>query len=387
MRTVLINHLLEPPGRVTGITRFLFALLPALLGLTDDQYVLVTCWSEADLPQALLHPRLRVITRRFWKSTALNVLMQNATLPGLMRQTGASIEFNGNPIGGWIGSWPRILTVHDLYLKTLPKAYPLRHRLVWDLVFPLAARSARHIVVPSSSTKEDLIRAHAQTAGKIEIIPEAPAFTTSAAIASAPIAGRYGLMVGNLSPNKNPSVVIEALALLAARGLRAPLLHIGRDEHDLLRTAVARHPEIASVTSIHGVDDEMLRAAYAHAGFFINSSLHEGFCLPVVEAQSLGAPVIASNRSALPEVAGDGALFIDPTSPTEIADAIALIWTDAAAEADLRRRSRQNAERFSWERAAEMLANLFDEATPRKKSPRLISPDLFSAETKESLHA
>ena len=172
MRRVLINHLLEPPGRVTGITRFMFALLSALLDVTQDSYVLLTCWSEQDLPDALLHPRLSIITAPFWKSTAVNAFLQNFVVRDAMRRTGADIELNVNPLGAWVKAWPRIITVHDLYLETMPEAYRRRHRLVWNTLFPLATRGADHIIVPSTSTKLDVVRGRSHLSDRIAVVPE-----------------------------------------------------------------------------------------------------------------------------------------------------------------------------------------------------------------------
>lgn len=389
MRTILINHLLEPPGRVTGITRFLFALIAALLTTTEDSYVLLTCWAEGDLPPALFHPRLRILSERYRKSTAINALMQNFVVARAMRDTGAALEFNGNPLGAWMGSWPRVIVVHDLYMETMPEAYARRHRITWKTLFPLVAQNASRIVVPSSSTRDDLLRSHPAHAAKVEIIPEAPAFAEDVGVGRAPMNGRYGLLVGNMSPNKNPAPIVGALARLADHGHRIPMLHVGRDELGLLSAISARHPQIAPITSIAGVDDGTLKAAYANAAFFINSSLHEGFCLPIVEAQSFGAPVIASNRSAVPEVAGDGALLVDPTSVDQIADAIARVWTDAAFAEELGRSGRRNADQYSWERTARMTSRLFDQVTSAFASVRreVELPPFVAANMKESPHA
>ncbi len=363
MRTILVNHLLEPPGRVTGITRFLFALLGAMLNVTEDSYVLLTCWEESQLPTALLHSRLRVVTRPFWKSMMPNVTAQNFTLARLMRECGATVEFNANPVGAWSRAWPRVITVHDLYLELMPDAYARRHRFAWNSAFPLALWGASRVITPSGSTRDDLLRGHPASEGKVDVVPEAPAFDSDATTGVAPIAGPYGLIVGNISPNKNAGVVVDALAALSERGFDIPLLHIGRDEGDVLGAAQIRRPLRVPIVSMHGVDDAALRAAYSHARFFLNTSLHEGFCLPVVEAQACGAPVIVSNRSALPEVAGDGAVLVDPTSPTEIADAIARVWSNHDFAVELRKRGDANVGRFSWSRTAGMVSDVLDRAT------------------------
>jgi glycosyltransferase involved in cell wall biosynthesis len=356
---IVINHLLEPPEHVTGITRFLFALLPHLIELTNTNIILLTCWPEASLPAALLASRLMVKSFPFHKSMAINILRQRAVLAQAMHRPGGAIEFNTNPIGAVSGDWPRVVTVHDLYLDLMPDEYPLRHRLAWKALLPLSLNRADGIVVPSRSTRDDLVKFYPKpSAGKIFIVPEAPAFDQLAAAGAAPLTGRYGLMVGNISPNKNALVVVEALTQLAARGVHVPLLHIGRDEGGHLARALSSAKIDLPIISRAGVPDDVLRAAYKHAAFFLNTSLHEGFCLPVVEAQAMGTPVIAGNRSALPEVAGDGALFIDPQSATDVAAAIERVWTDKQFAKLLADRGTHNVARYSWVSTARQLGEI-----------------------------
>ena len=358
MPTIVVNHMLEPPGRVTGITRFLFSMLQGLLDNSANCIVLVTSWQAEDLPPQLSQSRLIVVNVAHHAKLSINVAMQGPVLSRLMRTYAPAVEFNANPLGYFAGTWPRIITVHDLYLKLMPEAYPRRHRLTWEVLFPLSARSASAIVVPSESTRQDLGRYHPSAFDKVVVVPEAPAFDMSSPLTKPPIEGRYGLIVGNLSPNKNATVVVEALAHLEREGLTVPLVHIGRDEHGILadaqRAAGLKYP----VLTMPGVSDGALRASYANAAFFLNTSLHEGFCLPIVEAQFCGTPVIASNRSALPEVAGDGAILVDPTSAQSVAAAIKTLWTDPEAAQTVSRRGSANVARFSWDKAAVQLLDV-----------------------------
>src|SRR5215469_8023499 len=133
-RLILINHLLEPPGRVTGITRFLFALLSELVRRPCFRYALATTWRAADLPPALQHENLTVITRPFHRSTLHNIATQMRQVAILMRELGAAAEFNGNPLGCFRPGWPRIVTVHDLYFDVMAQNYPFRHRLWWRIL-------------------------------------------------------------------------------------------------------------------------------------------------------------------------------------------------------------------------------------------------------------
>ena len=126
------------------------------------------------------------------------------------------------------------------------------------------------------------------------------------------------LYVGNVSPNKNVAVLVEALKLLQADG-RAPIVyHVGRDSAGLLAEAEQRFGGNI-VRKAGTLSDAELVSAYRGAACFINTSLNEGFCLPVVEAQSLGVPVICADIPVLREVAGEGAMFFAPDDASALA--------------------------------------------------------------------
>lgn len=367
MRRILINHLLEPPNRVTGITRFLFAMLNGLLNVSDDQYILATCWPREALPAPLKNSRLIVETCTFYRSNTINVMMQHLTLPAIARRHGIEIEFNSNPIGNFGVAWPRVMTVHDLYLNLLPEEYSRKAVLVGTNLMKRATRGAEGILVPSESTRRDLGQFYPDLAGRSFVVHEAPANFESLEAFSPATTSRYGLIVGNLSPNKNVGMLIDALVLLRAQGLTIPFLHIGRDENGLIAQHSARVQIENLITSRQGVSDAELAYHYKNAAFFAATSLHEGFCLPLIEAQACGTPVIASNCSALPEVAGDGALFVNPRSPADIANAMRRVWEDQSLAAELSQRALINAKRFSWEKAARALRGQLEDILARTR--------------------
>jgi glycosyltransferase involved in cell wall biosynthesis len=98
---------------------------------------------------------------------------------------------------------------------------------------------------------------------------------------------------------------------------------------------------------------------YSHADLFVFPSLYEGFGMPVVEAMACGAPVVTSNRSSLPEVAGDAALLVNPESDEELAEAMARILRDASLRESLRRKGFERAKQFTWERAARQTLEVY----------------------------
>jgi glycosyltransferase involved in cell wall biosynthesis len=360
-RLILVNHLLEPPGRVTGITRFLFALLNELIRRPLLRYALVTTWKANELPVALQHENLSVITLPNHRSTPRNIAAQMTQIRRLMRELGAALEFNSNPLGCFLPGWPRVITVHDLYFDVMGGHYRVRHRLWWKLFFPLALASSDAVICVSEATRNDLAKFHRRFAKKATVIHEAGALIDeagsdqSATSAIAP----YAIYVGNMSPNKNPEALVVALKILETRGRPVKVYHVGRDDAFLLGRALQPVALASPVETVSGLSDEALAAAYRGATCMIAPSTYEGFCLPVIEAQALGIPIVCSDIPVFREVAGEGAMFFDPYDPEAIADCLDLIMRDADLRKHLAVAGRRNAIRFSWNRAAAEAEALF----------------------------
>jgi glycosyltransferase involved in cell wall biosynthesis len=109
------------------------------------------------------------------------------------------------------------------------------------------------------------------------------------------------------------------------------------------------------------VDDQALPRLYSGADIFVYPSLYEGFGLPVLEAMACGAPVITSNVSSMPEVAGGAALLVDPCSTAELADAMLRLAGDEQLRGQLRAKGMERAGQFSWEQTAEQTWQIYQE--------------------------
>jgi glycosyltransferase involved in cell wall biosynthesis len=115
---------------------------------------------------------------------------------------------------------------------------------------------------------------------------------------------------------------------------------------------IARHDLADHVIELGHVEDKILPALYSAAEAFVFPSLHEGFGLPVLEAMACGTPVLTSNTSALPEIAGDAALLVDPTSVDAIAEGLVRILTDNCLRNRLIEAGKTRASKFTWQAAA-----------------------------------
>ena len=363
---VLVNLLLEPSNRLTGISRYAFFLLESLVRLRKYRFVVATTWALDQLPDVFRHDSVEVRTFPHSRFLMLNALRQSVLIRRLMAETGAALEFNPCTIGGLAGDWPQVLTVHDLYFKTEPSLYKMRHRLWWNILFPLTARRASRIVCVSHATQADLARHHPSAARRSTVIHSASGFSRSPDIRrpdldATPEAGPFGLFVCNVSPNKGAGTLLAAMQILAARGRQVDIRHVGNDVIGAFAAAGSVRPQPLGVVS-----DEALRDLYRRAAFLVFPSYAEGFGLPILEAQTFGVPVIASDIPVLREVGGAGAVYFERANAVQLADRIAALSDDAAHRSRLSQAAVENARLFSWEKAAQDLARVFDESMATK---------------------
>jgi glycosyltransferase involved in cell wall biosynthesis len=161
----------------------------------------------------------------------------------------------------------------------------------------------------------------------------------------------YLLYVGSLEPRKNLIRLLEAFALLGQDRRRTKLVIVGAPKWQT-SPILRRVRELGieqEVRFLGPVPDDELPSLYSAAQLLVLPSLYEGFGLPVLEAMACGAPVVASNVSAIPEVAGDAAILVDPFDTRSISRAIARVLEDRALAEQMRARGLAQASRFSWE--------------------------------------
>ncbi|MGD8396403.1 MAG: glycosyltransferase family 1 protein [Candidatus Eiseniibacteriota bacterium] len=262
---------------------------------------------------------------------------------------------------------PAVVTVHDLRFLRFPEPVHGRlHRVYVREAMRHCTRRAHHIVAVSTATRDDLHEILGVPVERVSVIPEAAgtlfgpdpgsaAGAVSRAHLPRGLRPGYLLFVGERRPHKNLVRLVQAYGQMRAIHPGAPpLVVVGqRDvahpepEETVRRLKLDRH-----VCFLEGVPDATLQALYAHAAAFVLPSLHEGFGLPILEAMQAGVPVITSNRSSMPEVAGDAALLVDPQDTRGIADAMRLVLCDERLRRDLAFRGQARARAFTWKRVA-----------------------------------
>lgn len=263
-------------------------------------------------------------------------------------------------------SCPAVITVHDLAFRRFPGLLTPDSERYYGQI-ERAVRSADGVIAVSESTKRDLVALAGADENKITVVHEAagPAFRPAPASAVLAARGRYGiagsyiLFVGTIEPRKNIPFLLQAYARMRQgwpKGSAAPRLVLAGKKGWLYENIFSVLEELAlgdSVVCPGGIAVEDLPALYTGALCFVLPSLYEGFGLPVLEAMSCGTPVITSNTSSLPEVAGDAALLVDPQDLVGLAAAMHRVCQDEGLRRQMSARGTAQAARFSWERAAQ----------------------------------
>lgn len=249
----------------------------------------------------------------------------------------------------------RIMTVHDLVPLVMPEHHQLSYRVYFRFALPRILRRMHRILAVSESTRTDLIRllgiepsrvfVHHQAA-RWPAPPQSPSFEEREPLV---------LFVGTLEPRKNLNRAIAAFDRFSQRNSDRPhrLVCVGRKGWGAQPGRLSGSDEAASVRWSGWIDDEALRRLYLRARALLFPSLYEGFGLPVLEAMSQGCPVITSNVSSLPQVAGEAALLVDPEDPEAIASALEDLLIDPNSWSHWAARGRARADMFSWSRCAD----------------------------------
>jgi alpha-1,3-rhamnosyl/mannosyltransferase len=330
-----------------GRGRYVRELLVALAALPEAADVRFALWARTRWE----HPALD--DERFaWELLGLPDPAWNVAA-GLRARADAFLSTNSY-LTGWFTRCPTVLVVHDMIAFEHPEWALGSAARIERATAGIALRRARAIVTDSDATRRDLVARFPRVAARATAVPLAAdaAFGAPVAAPGHPsLDAPYVLAVGTLEPRKNLEALIAAWVALdpAVRGDRLLALVGPRGWDDAPILAAARD---AGARLLGRVSDEELRALYAGADAFAYPSRYEGFGLPVLEAMAAGAPVLTSDVSSLPEVAGDAALLVDPADRDAIGAALTRLLTEPELADALRARGRAQAARFSWERTA-----------------------------------
>lgn len=256
----------------------------------------------------------------------------------------------------------RVVTIHDLVWMRYPETMLRLNLLLEKLLMPASLRLADKVTSVSIATEADLRKEFPDTSNKLTTIPAAATLISenNDSMPEQP----YFLFVGTLEPRKNLFTLLNAFSILMARGVHSHKLLVagGPGWGDEVLESRISELKIESKVELCGyVPEQKLHHLYRHATGLLMPSLYEGFGMPLLEAMQYGTPVITSNCSSLPEVAGQGGILVNPESANEICEAMERLITEPDLRSQLSRKAVAQASRYSWQNSAAKLLKLFSE--------------------------
>ena len=284
-------------------------------------------------------------------------------------------ETKANALLSLLGTGPIVhsrkkhcMVVHDLNYLLLPRVFGRAFRTWYRFACGLAAQRADVVVCFTNYVSGTIQKRLGIPADRIRVIPQGPGLTGL----DKPLEGPrpqtptrpYFLCVGSLQPHKNLARVLAAWEMFSQKHGSYSLKVVGRAQGNFasLGLDLSKLPREVGFTGY--LSDKELIDLYRGATGFLYPSIEEGFGLPVVEAFYCGCPVITSNRSCLPEVAGGAALCVDPTKHQDIAEAMHALVSRAGLAAELQALGYRQATSYNWENAGHALDRIVSELIP-----------------------
>jgi glycosyltransferase involved in cell wall biosynthesis len=366
----------EPGFRQAGTSRYIEALLQELPKIAEEDEIIAFSgrvptewpdkfppsvhWNQARFPTAW--PPARIV----WEQTAGI---------GLGFRNGLDVMHCPLNIAPLFPGAPTVVTVHDIAFERFPEHYPSGQTRYLSTMTRLSTQRAARVIAVSNATRADLIAIYGIDSNRIDVIHNG-IDTEFRSYREAELTGfriendlpeQFLLFVGTLQPRKNLEGLLRAYALIADR-IEWPLVVIGGAGwlYSPIGRLVQRLGLSRRVRFQGYVEPSDLPRWYAAATLFVLPSHYEGFGLPVAEAMASGTPVITSSTSSLPEVAGDAALLVDPSSPVEIARAMLELAEDCERRRELAARGIRRSRRFTWKQAAEETYAVYQRASMQR---------------------
>jgi glycosyltransferase involved in cell wall biosynthesis len=360
-----LNLIFLVPGETGGMEVYARELIPALRDAAPDVRFTAFVNREAageDLGVDRVALPVRASDRVQW------VRGEQLVLPRAAARAGCDVVHSLASTAPAAGRFRRVTTVHDLHFLTAAEAHFGLRALGMRALVPLAAHRSHRIVTVSAFVRDEIVARLRINPARIDVVPHGVGRPPAGPVTAEPeLRARYRLadrpLLLSLSakrPHKNLAGLLRALALIAPE--RRPVAVLAgyptpyEAELEELAESLGLSGDVRFTGWMPDADTEGLLAASAG---FVFPSFSEGFGLPVLEAMVRGVPVACSDRSSLPEVAGDAALLFDPAEPAQIAAAIERLLYEPGLAERLSAAGRARAATFTWRRAAELTLDAY----------------------------
>lgn len=352
-----------------GIAHYTYNLVKNILTVDkENQYVLVHS-KKINLD---IYKNAKNIVIPSFLPPYIDFMRKLIIFPSLLRKE--RFDIIHSPVQFGIFLFPtnakNILTVHDLSSLIFPRMYSSYNFTVHKLIFPRILKNIDIIIVPSESTRNDMIKILGLQKEKIVVINSGvDKRFKPIKDAKEYIRKKYGiskpfiLNVNTLDLRKNINTLLKAFYELKKKGLIYKLIIIGKsgDAYKQIISYIQRFNLSNDVTLMGLIDENDIPYFYSAADLFVFPSLYEGFGFPVLEAMACGCPVITSNSSSLPEIVGKAGLMVDPINTKKLAEGMIEMLINKNLRKSMIKRGLKRAKTFSWENTAKETLKIYKE--------------------------
>jgi glycosyltransferase involved in cell wall biosynthesis len=350
-----------------GARVYLLSLARVLARSGEVDLVLFTSQGEgSSLPSELrgFAYEVKVVCGRSYRQ-----ILQALRISDAIRAAGIELWHLPNTMPFFRRTTCTVITIHDV-LDLKFRRYGLFRTAYRWIVNVVAAHTADKVITVSQNSRVDISKYLGVPLDKIVVIfpgVEELFCPGNGTASSAMIAEQFGtehyfLFPGGVAKNKNLQVTLHALAEFRRLGGTHSLLVTGEGSPEDIRSVrrLVRDLDLGECVVLTGcLPRDCMPTLYRAAAAVLYPSLYEGFGFPVLESMACGCPVITSNTSSLPEVAGDAAILVNPRDPTNIARAMHQVISDGALREDLITRGFERAHSFSWSRTASETCDVY----------------------------
>lgn len=361
-----------------GIGRYTRELISALIELdSESSYALFSAKQPARLP--IPEPVVKAANVSYHEAPLgekwLYRIWYRLNLPVPVQWFTGEIDLFHSPdfvLPPVRGDIPTLLTVHDLSFMHFPDTFTPALVAYLNKVVPRSVQRASHVLADSEATKSDLIAHYRVPPEKVTVLYSGVSnlfVSVGDEWRLRAVRDKYGIgerpyvfSVSTLQPRKNYQMLIRAFRAVAAQRPHNLVIAGGKGWlYEQIVAEIARQGLEGRVLLIGFVDDADLAALYSGASLFAYPSIYEGFGLPLLEAMACGVPVLNSNASCLPEVAGDATVQLPPDELRAWSETMLALLDDATKRASMVAAGFLQARQFPWARAAQQLSSLYDQ--------------------------
>ena len=353
-----------------GIGRYMSCLFRAMLAEKghEDQFTFIAAkgWCADGFEKAN--------SKLIWSGLPYYSIQEQFGLPYLLKRAGIELFHSPHFLLPPVMPCKSVVTIHDIiYLKFKQDLNNVVARVYYALAIRLGARVAQRIITVSEFSKSEIVSALGVAPSRVVVIPngvgsEFKRVTDQNSLQKVRekyrLPERFVMDIGVDRKRKNLRRVVEGFARFqrsAGRSMKLVLVGVGDRITRETASAIGALGLEDSVVPVPWVSDTDLPGVYSLASCLVFPSLYEGFGLPVLEAMACGTPVITSCTTALPEVAGEAAVLVDPLAEQQISMALKQVVDDSSYSDILRERGYRQAARFSWRDAADKTDTLYHE--------------------------